>query len=210
MENIKSKLENIVSIIFILGYISFLTYTMNEDRLTTRQELFKYIKENGRLEQELNTLKEEYNKLASSKKKITAYIKKMNPALAESQVKQYSQTIIKTSDEYGYDPLLHAALIKSESTFKSSAKHSIKTVIGLGGVYWDKWSKKLKTAGIADKITDLQNPITNIKASGFILAEYLKQKNNRVYEAVVCYKGVSDVGRERATKVVAEYNNIKV
>lgn len=114
----------------------------------------------------------------------------------------YTDIIIKESYKYGNSALIQAALLESESSYKSNPKHDISTVIGMGGVYWSVWDKKLKRRGLAYSMNDLRDPIKNIQASAFILNLYMKQSNNSIKEALARYKGYSSLGKQQANNVI--------
>jgi cell division protein FtsB len=96
--------------------------------------------------------------------------------------------IVDGSTKYNLNPLVVTALIDVESSFRFWIEHQKTLVtldngkkqhiqaVGLGGVVWEFWGKKLVKADIATTRSDLFNPEVNVLAICFILDNLTKKK----------------------------------
>ena len=121
--------------------------------------------------------------------------------LSKSQRELILTSIATTSDRYKVSPIVIYGLIAVESSFRFWITHKQVTIkgkkdngIGLGGIMPSWWLDKLKKAGILETKSDLYEPATNIKAIGFILAEYktlplMKGTNDTTTSALRRYFG---------------------
>lgn len=88
--------------------------------------------------------------------------------------------IAKASDKHQLSPLVLFSLLSVESSFRWWIDHDLVTVenweghkvktraIGLGGVVYEIWGKKLKDAGIIETKSDLYTIDRNIASAAFI------------------------------------------
>jgi len=162
-----------------------------------------------KLEEELKKKNSELKKLTQTKSIIKEHILAKNSNIESKTAELYANTIMKESSKRGNSPLVQTALIGSESSFMKNPKHDISGVVGMSGIYWNVWKKELIKEGIAYKKSDLENPITNIKASAYILAVYMNQSNDIPREALTHYKGYSKLGRSQANGVMAVAMKLK-
>lgn len=169
------------------------------------QELSDKEKQN---QQELQKIKEELKakeaKLKQfnlTKQVISDFIKSNNNRLSNEQTERYALKIIQESNKRGHSPYVQAALLASESSFNSNPKHAIRTVIGMGGIYYDVWGKSLKQENIAYNINSLKNPYVNIEASAYVVSYYNNDSQN-IRVALAKYKGYCALGKSQANDVM--------
>jgi hypothetical protein len=179
----------------------YFTDTIKEiDSLKETQEL--HDSEVKKLEQEILRKDKELKKLSLTKNIIKQYILTKNPDVNERMAEGYALKIVRESKKRGNSPYIQTALLASESSFYKNPKHDISTVVGMGGIYWNVWSKKLKQERIASSINDLRNPYTNIEASSMVLSYYMDcSKTPR--EALARYKGFCSLGKSQANQVMS-------
>lgn len=91
-------------------------------------------------------------------------------------------TLRDVSKEHKINPIILYFLIHAESSFRWWIKHDLVTVkneqgkkvktraIGLGGVIYEVWGSKLKSANIIETKADLYNITNNIRATAWIYA----------------------------------------
>jgi hypothetical protein len=146
----------------------------------------------------------------SQEKKLFDYIKAVNTKVKDIDAAKMAVAFIKAKKEFpNVKTSILVTLIKSESTFDKSAKHSIKAVLGVGGVYTKYWSETLREAGIIRSNKDLMRPEVNIRATAFILNYYLEQEKGNTRKALTAYKGVSKLGRAQANNVLSMSQTFK-
>lgn len=107
------------------------------------------------------------------------------------------------SEKYNLNPIFVYSVIWKESRFKNDVNHKITFVkalnkevqaIGVGGVVWEFWSKRLIENTSIEKKDDLYNFDKNIEATAYILS-YLKELpnvgtlNNKRESALARYYG---------------------
>lgn len=87
--------------------------------------------------------------------------------------------IAKAADKYKISPIVFYGVIAVESSFRPWITHKQVVIkgkkdnaIGLGGIVSVWWLDKLREAGILETKSDLYDPVVNINAIGFVLAEY--------------------------------------
>lgn len=89
--------------------------------------------------------------------------------------------IEKSSAKYNIPVGLIHAIIRTESNYEWWIVHKQIIVngkktkaVGLGGIVWEYWSKKLIENNIAKKRSDLFDPVININSVAYILSEIVK------------------------------------
>ena len=153
------------------------------------------------LNDKIDKQKVEIKKFTLTKNIIKDFIKDKNPKIADATANKYAVAIVRESQKRGNSPYVQTALLASESSFDANAKHSISTVIGMGGIYYDVWGKELKQRGIATNISSLKNPIVNIQASSYVLSKYMDMSKSP-REALSRYKGYCSLGISQANNVM--------
>ena len=140
----------------------------------------------------------------------------------DTHIKQYTylssraqklivSTIVEEAIRYDINPIIIYSLINIESNFKYWITHSnvvipvndkkvATSAIGATGVIWELWGPKLIEAGIAETQSDLYDPVINIRASAFILADYMKlplllSTRSSEESAMIRYYGVTYTGK---------------
>jgi hypothetical protein len=196
--------------LMILGVIG--TYYGTSDYLEEKHQRYIILNEELRIDQEkheaemlrvkaeLKAKEQALKKYNLTKKIISGFIKDNNNMLSDTQAEKYAVKIIQESNKRGHSPYVQAALLASESSFKNNPKHDIRTVIGMGGIYYDVWSKALKQEKIAYSIDSLRNPYVNIEASAYVISYYNNCANIRT--ALAKYKGYCALGKSQANNVM--------
>ncbi len=157
-------------------------------------------KEIDRLKKELEKKEQELAKYVHLKNNIKTHI--MVSGVSAKSAEIYAITIVKESNKRKVSPIIQTALLESESSFNTDPKHDIDAVIGMGGIYWDVWKEALIKQKIAYNKEQLRNPVTNIKASSYILGYYMRQCDEQPKEALTHYKGYSTLGKTQASNVL--------
>ena len=210
------KLKIWIAVISVIFIIIFFVLSGTTNSALQNLEYYKKLnhifetqesKEIDKLKKELQDKEKELSKYVQLKNTIKAHI--MASGISARLAEIYASVIVKESNKRKVSPIIHTALLGSESSFKTNPRHDITNVIGMGGVYWDVWKDDLIKQKIAYNKEQLRNPITNIKASSYILGCYMKQTNGKPREALTHYKGYSKLGREQADHVMKIAKNIK-
>ena len=152
--------------------------------------------------------KETLKRLKVSHNIIKSFILKENPSISHELADNYATKIIMESNLRGNSPYIQAALLASESSFNKDPKHTIKAVIGMGGIYYTVWGEELKDSKIIASLNDLKDPYKNIEASSYILDQYKDSSKNTI-EALTRYKGNCSLGAKQAKQVLAMANILK-
>lgn len=205
----------VVLISIPVGY-EFLTHsftTYYQEKIKENQELkakeAAKAQELQKLKDELKLKEDKLKKLSVTKKIISDFIAKHNSSLNGMQVEAYASKIMRESSKRGHSPYIQAALLASESSFKSNPTHAIRTVYGMGGIYADVWAKDLKRCGIIDCNKDLLNPYKNIESSAYVLSYYMG-RSDRPFTALAKYKGYSALGKSQAASVMKVAVSLKM
>jgi len=197
-------------------YFAFiLTVIFTNNRINEKVYIYKNLLIHGnekeqKNEQKIKELENELHKLQVTKSVIKEHILAKNSRISTKTAELYACTIMKESSKRGNSPFVQTALIGSESSFMTNPKHDISGVVGMSGIYWDVWKTQLKQQGIAYKKSDLENPITNIRASSYILAIYMNQTNNKTVKALAHYKGYCTLGKNQALNVMKIAQKLKM
>lgn len=203
-------MEKRLRLSLMLLYIFIVAFTLTN--------LFFYVKAEER--NKIKEFKQEEKKIlvasASDQSKETEltkdviknFIKDQNSNVSDAFAEKLSKKIVKESNERGNSPFVQAALLASESSFRTAPKHDIKTVYGMGGIYADVWRKNLKKEGIIWNDVDLLNPYTNIEASSYILSVYMNESKTP-REALARYKGYCSLGKQQENHVMKIALNLR-
>ncbi len=136
----------------------------------------------------LNSKLKEYQLFEFTDLDLLKDMNKMYPHLSTNVKKIIVKTILIESKKYNINPLIIYSLIHTESSMRPWINHKRVLIkidgkkkyiqaVGLGGIVWEWWGKKLKDAEIAEVRSDLFNPEINIKAVVFVYNKlYNKQK----------------------------------
>jgi len=114
-----------------------------------------------------------------TKEELLKDLLKHYPETSLRHKKQILETILEESEKYKINPLILYSLCYVESSFRPWLEHKETTIdmdgkkikikaVGLTGVVWEWWGKKLKEANIAETRGDLFDPIINIRAGAFV------------------------------------------
>lgn len=141
---------------------------------------------------------------------LDAHIKQYTYLSSRAQ-KLIVSTIIEEAIRYDINPIIVYSLINIESNFRYWITHSNVVIpvndkkvatnaIGASGVVWELWGSKLIEAEIAETQSDLYDPVINIRASAFILADYMKlpllpSTRSPEESAMLRYYGVTYTGK---------------
>jgi hypothetical protein len=211
IKRMNTKLKVIIATLVVLIPVTFYTAKVSADEYYKRVQVenAKLVEEKQKHDSKVKLLRDEIEKQKVELKKFTLtkniikdFIKDRNPKINEVVANRYAVTIVRESRKRGNSPYVQAALLASESSFNSNARHSIRTVIGMGGIYYDVWGKKLKQEGIAYNIGSLKNPYVNIEASSYVLATYMDMSKSP-REALSRYKGYCSLGISQANNVMS-------
>lgn len=120
-------------------------------------------------------------------------------------------TVIEEAIRYNINPIVLYSLVNIESNFKYWITHSNVVIpikekkvctnaIGACGIIWELWGDRLIESSIAETQADLYDPVINIKASAFVLSEYMKQPllqttKSSEESAMLRYYGVTYTGK---------------
>ena len=125
------------------------------------------------------------------------------PQIVQREVKKYHRDpVYKCGVTHKVTPELFLNLIRTESSFDPKVKSS-HGAIGLTQVM-PKWHmESLKSAGIAERESDLYHPETNIRAGVYVLMNYAMSSRS-IEEALSKYNTgrVGPVGRLYANKIM--------
>lgn len=211
IKRMNTKLKVIIAALVVVIPLTYYTTksTVSEYYQKVQVQNEKLIEEKEGHDAKVKTLRDEIEKQKVELKKFTLtkniikdFIKDKNPKLTDAVANNYAMAIVRESRKRGNSPYVQTALLASESSFNANATHAIRTVIGMGGIYYDVWGKDLKKEGIAYNIASLKNPYVNIKASSYVLAQYMDvSKTPR--EALSRYKGFCALGRSQANDVMS-------
>lgn len=208
---IKNKILKILLVISIVS-IPVIYYTQEakfkeyyHSKIIENKELKSHQKlhddELKKIELDLKKKEAELKKFTVTKLIIRDYIKNKNSTISDKLADAYAVKIIKESNRNGNSPYIQTALLGSESDFTTNPKHAIKTVYGMGGIYYDVWGNELKDKGIITCANDLKNPYINIASSAYALSTFMKDSKS-TFIAVAKYKGYSKLGKSQAATVI--------
>lgn len=211
LKKLNFKLKLIIAILVIgivatymatSGYLEekYLRYIESNKQLT--EEAQKNNVELKKAKDELKKKEDELKHYTLTKQIISDFIAKENTSLPHKEAEKYAVKIIQESKRRGHSPYVQAALLASESSFRNNPKHAIRTVIGMGGIYYDVWQAPLKDEGIVRNIDSLKNPYVNIAASAYVMSCYTKRSVN-IRTALAKYKGYCSLGRSQANDVMS-------
>ncbi|MGL4722022.1 MAG: transglycosylase SLT domain-containing protein [Desulfovibrionaceae bacterium] len=102
---------------------------------------------------------------------IRIYIKKLNPHISKNTKDEILHNIALNAQIYNIPYHLLAAIISTESTYKTYARSSV-GALGLMQVYADVWAKELKRKKIIKKTDDLYSIKYNIASGAYIFRQY--------------------------------------
>lgn len=187
---------------FLISLIAFITWgfmktnELMKDRTKAILESAEATEKVVEVEEQLYTI---VGLLDSQLKQDIARFKEMNKIYASMLNKDLTMTeyVQRASKEFSLDPLLLTSLINSETEFNSAKVHKNNQVSGLGGIHSKYWK-------IPNKTIEEQ-----IYATAFVLNYYITKNNGNIIKALTAYKGVSEIGRNRALAVYNAYMNIK-
>jgi len=133
---------------------------------------------------------------------ISHVLKYHNRYLDSTTASEYAKIIKSTSEEYGEDPFVIAALIVVESRAKHDAR-SKGGDFGLMQVRWRVHKNKLTQKFPTIKTeSDMFKPVENILAGTEILSNYKKYANGDIEIAMKAYSGGSSSHWEKVFRVV--------
>lgn len=128
----------------------------------------------------------EYIRTLLETKRLIYIMELSNPKLSRSEIKNFVRYILKYSKEYGISPVLVAAQIHRESSFRANlvSKANAK---GCMQVIYKYHKKDLKDAGISEK--DLLTIKGGIQAGCIVLSKYIDMTNGDIHSALMWYVG---------------------
>lgn len=113
-------------------------------------------------------------------------ITKVNPYLTHQQALEISVVIVDMAGKYGIDPLLVAAVVATESSFRPGAV-SVTGDHGLMQVNTSWWLDHLRDMGIINGQQCLYELEQGIEAGCYVLAHYLRTRGTKA--ALAAYNG---------------------
>ena len=117
-----------------------------------------------------------------------------------------SRMVEAAATEYGVDPKLVATTVYRESDCDQHATGS-SGEIGLGQVHPKVWLETLKEAGIARAAHELYDPMTNLRATAYIL-HILEGRADSREELFRLYNGSGPQAKKYGREQVAAYRSI--
>lgn len=129
------------------------------------------------------------------------YIQLHNRTLGPEYISTLATHYISVGKEYSIDPFLLAALGHHESSFDRKAV-SDKGAVGIMQVmpFW------VDSISFLDKVDDLLDPLTNIRAGAYILRHYMDRCGG-IEPGLMCYYGGTRTLKEPTPSVV-QYKNL--
>nr|DAD71097.1 MAG TPA: lysozyme [Podoviridae sp. ctiuS14] len=187
---------------FLISLIAFITcgFIKTDELMKDRT---KAILESAEATEKVIEVEEQLYTIAglldSQLKQDIARFKEMNKIYANMLNKDLTMTeyVQRASKEFSLDPLLLTSLINSETEFDPTKVHKNNQVSGLGGIHSKYWK-------IPNKTIEEQ-----IYATAFVLNYYITKSDGDIIKALTAYKGVSEIGKNRALAVYNAYMNIK-
>lgn len=180
----KSRAKTLVIVASML-FIAFavVTWQLYKVKSSPEQAILK-----SKLEKTKEQLEEARNNLSFvsiTKDDFMKDLKHNYPETSLRTKKKILNAIMDESSNYDINPLILYSVFFVESSFRPWIEHTPTNIIinkkttkiravGLGGVVWEWWGDKLKSAGIAETRGDLFDPETNVRATAFIYNEMYK------------------------------------
>ena len=112
----------------------------------------------------------------------------------------------KASKEFGVDPKVLATTVYRESDCNPKAVGS-SGEIGLGQIYPKVWMTTMKETGIANAASDLYDPLTNLRATAYVL-NVLGERANNTHDLFRRYNGSGPKARRYADAQLAAYQTV--
>ncbi|MCL1910523.1 MAG: lytic transglycosylase domain-containing protein, partial [Kiritimatiellaeota bacterium] len=135
---------------------------------------------------------------------ISYVFKQYNKNLDNATASEYADIVRSTSEKFGEDPFIIAALVIVESRARADAR-SKKGDFGLMQVRWKVHKNKLTQKYPTIKTEkDMFKPRENITAGTEIFSAYMKSAGGDVVRAMTAYSGGSSSHWEKVNNVVSQ------
>lgn len=122
---------------------------------------------------------------------ISSYIVRCNPRINPSVAKNLAKYILIAGKTFNIHPYMVTAIIRKESTFKSTSTSNA-GAIGLMQVMWSVHRSNIKRAfGDIETVDHMYEPYNNIMVGTWMYSWYLKNNGGSHYKALQRYLGGS-------------------